>query len=50
VAGWLAGIIVSLPAHSGCHDVGLRDFGLLLGAVAPARPARRHHGSRGHEA
>jgi hypothetical protein len=46
VAGWLAGVIVQLltiPAHC---DVALRDFGLLLGAVALARPAQRYHGKR----
>ncbi|MFD6904192.1 hypothetical protein [Streptomyces sp. NPDC060077] len=48
VAGWLAGIIVSLLTLSGYYDVALRDFGLLLGAVALARLAQRYHrdGSR----
>ena len=34
VAGWLAGIIVNLLSHSGYYDIALRDFGLLLGALA----------------
>ncbi|MFF9488081.1 hypothetical protein [Streptomyces sp. NPDC014676] len=46
VAGWLAGIIVNLLTLSGYYDVALRDFGLLLGAVALARLARRYHGTR----
>ena len=46
VAGWLAGIIVSLLTIPGYYDIALRDFGLLLGAVALARLAQRYHGSR----
>lgn len=46
VAGWLAGIIVSLLTVPGYYDIALRDFGLLLGAVALARLAQRYHGSR----
>src|SRR6185312_3239605 len=34
VAAWLAGIIVDLLTLSGYYDVALRDFGLLIGAVA----------------
>ena len=49
VAGWLAGIIVSLMLVGGYGDIALRDLGLLLGAVTLARlasadfsrPARR---------
>ena len=37
VAAWLAGIIVNLLTYSGFYDVALRDFGLLVGAVALAR-------------
>ncbi|MDQ3933091.1 MAG: hypothetical protein M3340_00490 [Actinomycetota bacterium] len=33
VAGWLAGIIVSLLLVGGYGDIALRDFGLLLGAL-----------------
>ena len=47
VAAWLAGIIVNLLTIPGFYDVALRDFGLLVAAVALARlaiqytPARR---------
>jgi uncharacterized membrane protein YphA (DoxX/SURF4 family) len=47
VAAWLAGIIVNLLTIPGFYDIALRDFGLLVGAVALARlavqyaPARR---------
>ena len=34
VALWLAGIIVNLLTLPGFYDVALRDFGLLLGALA----------------
>ncbi|MFI2345862.1 hypothetical protein ACH492_02125 [Streptomyces sp. NPDC019443] len=46
VAGWLAGIIVNLLTVPGHYDVALRDFGLLLGAVALARLAQRYHAKR----
>ncbi|MEV6409528.1 hypothetical protein AB0M58_42610 [Streptomyces bobili] len=46
VAGWLAGIIVNLLTIPGHYDVALRDFGLLLGAVALARLAQRYHTKR----
>ncbi|GAA2422404.1 MULTISPECIES: DoxX family membrane protein [Streptomyces] len=46
VAGWLAGIIVNLLTIPGYYDIALRDFGLLLGAVALARLAQRYHGER----
>jgi hypothetical protein len=39
VAGWLAGIIVSLLLVGGYADIALRDFGLLVGAIALARLA-----------
>ena len=39
VAGWLGGIIVSLLLVGGYGDIALRDFGLLIGAVALARLA-----------
>jgi uncharacterized membrane protein YphA (DoxX/SURF4 family) len=39
VAGWLAGIVVNLLTHSGYYDIALRDFGLMLGALALARLA-----------
>jgi uncharacterized membrane protein YphA (DoxX/SURF4 family) len=39
VAAWLGGIIVNLLTYSGYYDIALRDFGLLLGALALARLA-----------
>src|SRR5918997_3486454 len=42
VAAWLAGIIVNLLTIPGFYDIALRDFGLLVGAVALARLAARY--------
>jgi hypothetical protein len=39
VALWLAGIIVNLVTLGDYYDVALRDFGLLVGALALARLA-----------
>ena len=39
VALWLAGIIVNLLTIPGYYDIALRDFGLLVAAVALARLA-----------
>src|SRR3954453_11321416 len=39
VAAWLAGIITNLLLIPGFYDVALRDFGLLLAALALARLA-----------
>ena len=39
VAGWLAGIIMNLLLIPGFYDVALRDFGLLVAALALARLA-----------
>ena len=39
VAGWLGGIIVSLLLVGGYADIALRDFGLLIGALALSRLA-----------
>src|SRR4051812_33690050 len=39
VAAWLSGIIVNLLVQADFYDVALRDFGLLLGALALARLA-----------
>jgi hypothetical protein len=36
VAGWLGGIIVDLVTLGDYYDVALRDFGLLVGALALA--------------
>jgi hypothetical protein len=43
VAVWLAGIIVNLLTPPGYYDVALRDFGLLVSAVALARLAQAAH-------
>jgi hypothetical protein len=37
VAAWLCGIIIDLLVLGGFYDVALRDFGLLLSALALAR-------------
>lgn len=42
VAAWLSGIIVSLLLVGGYGDIALRDFGLLLGALALSRLASAH--------
>lgn len=42
VAAWLAGIIVNLLTGPGYYDIALRDFGLLVAAVALARLAVRY--------
>jgi hypothetical protein len=42
VAAWLAGIIVSLLLVGGYGDIALRDFGLLVGAIALSRLASAH--------
>jgi uncharacterized membrane protein YphA (DoxX/SURF4 family) len=39
VASWLGGIIVSLLLVGGYADIALRDFGLLVGALALSRLA-----------
>jgi hypothetical protein len=39
VAAWLGGIIVNLLIHADHYDVALRDFGLLIAALALARLA-----------
>jgi hypothetical protein len=44
VAGRLAGIIVSLLLVGGYADIALRDFGLLVGALALSRLASAHSG------
>ena len=42
VAAWLFGIIVSLLTVPGYFDVALRDFGLLVAAIALARLASKY--------
>jgi hypothetical protein len=53
VAAWLAGIIVNLLLLGDFYDVALRDFGLLLAALALARLAAVVHATgnpAGHSA
>src|SRR5215207_9011610 len=47
VAGWLAGIIVSLLLVGGYGDIALRDFGLLLGALTLSRLASAFSSEQG---
>ena len=47
VAAWLAGIIVNLLIVGDYYDVALRDFGLLVAALALSRLALAEDG-RGH--
>jgi hypothetical protein len=42
VALWLTGIIINLLTFSGFYDIALRDFGLLVAALALAQLARRY--------
>jgi uncharacterized membrane protein YphA (DoxX/SURF4 family) len=42
VAAWLAGIVVNLISRGGYWDIALRDFGLMLGALALARLAAHY--------
>jgi hypothetical protein len=42
VAGWLGGIIVNLLLVGGYGDIALRDFGLMIGALALWRLATAH--------
>ena len=44
VAAWLAGIIANLLLIPGYYDVALRDFGLLIAALALSRLAVAHDG------
>jgi len=48
VAGWLAGIVVNLLTADPpqFYDIALRDFGLMLAALALARLAAGVHGRR----
>ena len=46
VAAWLGGIIVNLLLVGGYGDIALRDFGLLIGALALSRLASAQVGSR----
>ena len=42
VAAWLCGIIINLLSYSGWYDIVLRDFGLMLGALALGRLAQQY--------
>lgn len=46
VVAWLAGIIINLLTLSGFYDVALRDFGLLVAALALARLATKYPPAR----
>ena len=46
VAAWLAGIIFNLLTLSGYYDVAVRDFGLMIGALALGRLASRYDAPR----
>jgi uncharacterized membrane protein YphA (DoxX/SURF4 family) len=50
VAAWLGGIIVNLLTHSGYYDIALRDFGLLVGALALGRLAAAYDPPLGRSA
>jgi uncharacterized membrane protein YphA (DoxX/SURF4 family) len=43
VAAWLCGIIINLVTGPGFYDIALRDFGLLVGALALGRLAQGVH-------
>jgi hypothetical protein len=44
VAAWLGGIIVNLLLVGGYGDIAMRDFGLLIGALALSRLAGASYG------
>jgi hypothetical protein len=50
VAAWLLGIIVNLVSIGDYDDIALRDFGLLVGALALARLAAPAPGAPGADA
>lgn len=39
VAAWLAGIVINLVSYQEWYDIAVRDFGLMVGALALARLA-----------
>jgi hypothetical protein len=49
VAGWLAGIIINLVSLDEFYDIALRDFGLLVAALALSLLAGRARGARSVE-
>jgi hypothetical protein len=48
VAVWLLGIIINLLILPGFYDIALRDFGLLLGAIALGRLSQSFDRPRPH--
>ena len=50
VAAWLWGIIINLLLIPGYYDVALRDFGLLVAALALARLAQAFRSRPSHDA
>ena len=48
VAAWLAGIIINLLTHPCCYDIALRDFGLLVAALALGLLALAYDSPLGH--
>jgi uncharacterized membrane protein YphA (DoxX/SURF4 family) len=42
VAAWLLGIVINLLSFPGYYDIALRDFGLVLGAVALGLLSQRY--------
>lgn len=48
VVAWLVGIIVNLLVIGGYNDIALRDFGLVLGALALARLSVTYDGPQSH--
>ena len=50
VAAWLGGIIANLLLVGGYGDIALRDFGLLIGALALSRLATAYQGARASRA
>jgi len=42
VAAWLAGITINLLFPPGFYDIALRDFGLMLGAIALGLLSRKY--------
>ena len=50
VAAWLGGIILNLLLVGGYGDIALRDFGLLIGALALSRLATAYQGTRASRA
>ncbi len=48
VAAWLAGIIINLLTYPCCYDIALRDFGLLVAALALGLLALAYDRPLGH--